>query len=126
MDLLHILLYKRRMLGVSWPCIRHLYRRSESGMDLDIFHEHMQDGQDIQDLSCIQVSELKWKNVQIYTFASHYFATKYFYSIHLRSIMQIILYNSFYSVYLTFTFETSPYKIEKYLRSSQLVCGFPM
>ena len=33
-------------------------------MDLDTFHEHMQDAQDIQDLLCIPALELKWKYMQ--------------------------------------------------------------
>ena len=65
-DLLHIQWYKRRMLCVFWLCIRHWYRRNESGMGLDIFHEYMQDGLDIQDLSYIQVLVLKQNNVHIY------------------------------------------------------------
>ena len=52
------------MLYVFWLYIQHWYRKNGFGMDLDTFHEYMQDAQDIQDQSCIPALELKWKNVQ--------------------------------------------------------------
>ena len=54
-------------------------------MDLDTFHEYMQDGRDIQDLSCIQVLELKWKNVHICIQMHTIFEIHYLSIHHLRS-----------------------------------------